>query len=158
MSLKLIASISFVSFGAAVAHLAAATPPARTDHRLAAIAVRQADMKRMREPTSAILDFVKGEHSDVALLRRSAATVQQVAGRMNRLWPAGTGVGVGTSKSRSEIWTEGTAFQRRIAGFQGAAANMARAAATGDKAEVRQQLIAIGAACKSCHDFFRVPH
>jgi cytochrome c556 len=76
---------------------------------------------------------------------------------MPRLFPRGTHVGVGTSRAKPGIWTEPQAFQRRLAGFQAAAAGFARAAATGDKAQIAPQFRAVGAACKTCHDPYQAP-
>jgi cytochrome c556 len=155
MTLKLAAAILFVSLSSAAAHLAVAAPPA--DARLAAVAHRQAQMKRMRDSMKTIVGFAQGAHEDKARLRQAAGTVQQVAGGMHRLWPRGTAVGTGTSKARPQVWTESVAFQRRIAGLRAAAGGMVQAAATGDKARVAAQLRPVGAACKACHDFFQVP-
>jgi cytochrome c556 len=156
MKLKLAAAILFVSLSSAAAHLAVAAPPA--DARLAAVSHRQAQMKRMRESMKAIVGFAQGAHEDAGRVREAAGTLQQVAGGLHRLFPRGTGVGTGTSKAKPQIWTEPVAFQRRIAGLRAAVAGMARAAATGDKAQVAAQMRPVGAACKSCHDFFQVPH
>jgi|SRR5688572_24090399 len=155
MKLKLAAAALLVSLSSAAAHLAAAAPPA--DARLTAVAHRQAQMKRMRDSMKAITGFAQGAHEDAGRVRAAAATVQQVAAGMHRLWPRGTGVGVGTSKAKPQVWTKPVAFQRRIAGLRAAAAGMAQAAATGDRARVAAQLRPVGAACKACHDFFQVP-
>ncbi len=144
-----------VALGTTAAGLAAAPP--RADARLSAVGHRQGQMKRLREATKAIYGFVQGAHDDPAQVRAAAATMQDVGARMDRLFPAGTGVGVGTSRAKPQIWTERTAFQRRIAGLRAAAAGMARAAATGDKAQIGPQFRAVGAACKACHDFFQAP-
>jgi cytochrome c556 len=157
MSPKLIVAMLAVSLGAAAGHLAAAAP-ARPDARVAAVGHRQAQMKRMRESMKTIVGFAQGAHEDSGRLRQAAATLQEVARGIDRLFPRGTGVGVGTSKAKPQIWSEPLAFQRRIAGLRAAAADMAQAAATGDKARVAAQLRPVGAACKSCHDFFQVPH
>lgn len=156
MSLRLIAALLFVSLSSAAAHIAVAAP-AKADARLSAVAHRQGQMKRLRDSMKTIVGFAQGAHEDRAQLRQAAGTLQQVAGGMHRLWPRGTGVGTGTSKAKPQVWTEPVAFQRRIVGLRTAAAAMAQAAATGDKARVQAQLRPVGAACKSCHDFFQVP-
>jgi cytochrome c556 len=157
MNPKLAAAALVLLFGAAAAQIAAAAP-ARPDARLAAVAHRQGQMKRMGASLKAVAGFVQGAHEDRAQLRQSAATVQEVAAGLHRLFPAGTGTGVGTSKARPNIWTERAAFQRRIAGLRTAAAGLVQAAATGDRDRVRPAFRATGAACKACHDFFQVPH
>jgi cytochrome c556 len=155
MKLKLAAAILFVSLSGVAAHLAVAAPP--TDARLAAVAHRQAQMKRLRDSMKTIVGFAQGAHEDKAQLRQAAGTLQQVAAGMDRLWPRGTAVGTGTSKAKPQIWGEPVAFQRRISSLSAAAGAMVQAAATGDKARVQAQLRSVGAACKACHDFYQVP-
>ena len=153
MKLKLAAAILFVSLSGAAAHLAVAAPPA--DARLAAVAHRQAQMKRLRDSMKTIAGFSQGAHEDQARLRQAAATLQQVAANMHRLWPRGTAVGTGTSKAKPQIWGEAVAFQRRISSLRAAVNTMVQAAATGDRARVAAQMRPVGAACKACHDFYQ---
>ena len=115
-------------------------------------------MKRMGAALKAVYGFAQGSNDDVAQVRRNAATIQQVAAGLDRLFPRGTGVGVGTSRARPLIWTEQDAFRRRIQGLRAASAALVQAAASGDADEVRPRFRATGAACKGCHDFFQVPH
>jgi cytochrome c556 len=157
MHSRLVVAALALSLGMIGAHLAAA-PAGRPDARLAAVAHRQGEMKRMGGALKMVAGYAQGANDDVAQLRQAAATIRQVAGGMDRLWPAGTGVGVGTSRAKPQIWSEHDAFGRRIIGLRAAAADLAAAAATGDRAQVRPKFKATGAACKSCHDFFQVPH
>ena len=144
-----------VALGTTAVGLASAQP--RPDARLSAVAHRQAQMKRLRASSKAISGFLQGAHDDAGQVRAAAATFQDVGARMPRLWPAGTGVGIGKSRAKPQIWTERAAFQRRILGFRAAAAGFARVAATGDKARIGPQFRNVGAACKACHDFFQAP-
>ena len=147
-----------VALGTVAVHFAAAAPAARPDPRLGAVAHRQAEMKKMGGALKAVAGFAQGANEDVGQLRQAAATIQQVAAGMDRLFPAGTGQGVGTSRARPNIWAERDAFKRRILGLRAASAALAQAAATGDRDQVRPKFRATGGACKSCHDFFQVPH
>ena len=155
MRMKPIAAILAVALGTTAAGLAAAPPPSRA--ALNAVAARQAQMKRLREATKAINGYLQGAHDDAGQVRAAAATLQDVGARMPRLFPRGTHVGVGTSRAKPAIWTEQVAFQRRISSLRAAAASFARAAATGDKAQIAPQFRAVGAACKACHDPYQAP-
>ena len=155
MRLKPVAAILAVALGTTAVGLAAAPPPSKA--ALNAVGARQAQMKRLREATKAINGYLQGAHSDAGQVRAAAATLQDVGAKMPRLFPRGTAVGVGTSRAKPGIWTEPQAFQRRIAGLQAAAAGFARAAASGDKAQIGQQFSAVGGACKACHDPYQAP-
>jgi cytochrome c556 len=155
LQMRPFAAFLIVALGSTAVSLAAAPPPSKA--RLDAVAARQAQMKRFREAAKAAVGYMQGAHDDVGQVRAAAATLQDVAGRLPRLFPAGTGVGVGKSRAKPQIWTEPVAFRRRIADLQGAAANFARAAATGEKARIGPAFRAVGGACKSCHDFYQAP-
>jgi cytochrome c556 len=155
MKLGPIAALLVVALGSTAVSLAAAPPPSNA--RLSAVAARQAQMKRLREATKAINGYLQGAHDDAGQVRAAGATLQDVGARMPRLFPGGTGVGVGKSRAKPQIWSENVAFQRRIAGFRAAAAGFGRAAATGQKAQIGPAFRAVGASCKSCHDFYQAP-
>jgi cytochrome c556 len=155
---RFVAAALAVSLGTIAVQLAAAPPAAKPNPRLAAVAHRQGEMKKLGGSLKAIAGFAQGANDDVGQLRRSAQTIQSVAAGMDRLFPAGTGVGVGKSRAKPVIWTERDAFRRRIVGLRTASAALAQAAATGDRDKVRPAFRATGAACKACHDFFQVPH
>lgn len=152
--MRTLAALLITVLGSSAVGLAAAPP--RADARLSAVAHRQAQMKRLRDSVKAIHGYIQGAHDDRARVRAAAATLQDVAARMDRLWSAGTGVGTGTSGAKPAIWTERQAFRRRILGFRVAASRMAGAAATGDKAQIGPAFRNVGAACKSCHDPYRL--
>jgi cytochrome c556 len=158
MMSRLVTAGLVLSLGIVAAQLAAASPAARPDPRLAAVAHRQSEMKKMGGALKAVAGFAQGANDDPVQLRLAAATIQSVAANMDRLWPVGTGVGTGTSRAKPLIWSERDAFKRRILGLRTASAALAEAAATGDRDQVRPKFRATGAACKSCHDFFQVPH
>jgi cytochrome c556 len=158
MMSRLVAAALAVSLGTVAVQLAAAPPAARPNPRLAAVAHRQGEMKKMAGALKAVAGFAQGANDDALQLRLSAQTIQSVAAGMDRLFPAGTGVGTGTSRAKPGIWTERDAFRRRILGLRNASAALVHAASTGDRAQVRPAFRATGGACKACHDFYQVPH
>lgn len=158
MSSRIVAAALAVSLGTIAVQIAAAAPAARPNPRVAAVEHRQGEMKKLGGALKAVAGFAQGANEDVAQLRRSAQTIQTVAAGMDRLFPGGTGVGVGDSRAKPAIWTERDAFRRRILGLRSASAALVQAAATGDRDKVRPAFRATGASCKGCHDFFQVPH
>ena len=158
MMSKFVAAALAVSLGSVAVQIAAAPPSARPSPRLAAVAHRQGEMKKMGGALKAVAGFAQGANDDALQLRLSAQTIQTVASGLDQLFPAGTGVGTGTSRAKPAIWTERDAFRRRIVGLRTASAALVQAASTGDRAQVRPAFRATGAACKACHDFFQVPH
>jgi len=154
MTPRFVTAALILSFAGAAAAFAAASP----DPRLGAVAHRQAEMKKMGGALKAVAGYAQGTSDDVGQLRQAAAAARDVAAGLPRLFPAGTGQGVGTSRAKPNIWSERDAFNRRILGLRSASAALALAAVAGNRDEVKPKFRAVGAACKSCHDFFQVPH
>ena len=115
---------------------------------------RQARMKAVGGAMKTLTNFAKGEGTAADAQR--AAAVLAGARNMHLWWPQGTAKGVGDSKASPAIWTDKQRFGQRIAEFRQAAAAMNKAARTGDAAQVRAQLPALGASCKSCHTAFQL--
>ncbi|MDP8912593.1 MAG: cytochrome c [Pseudomonadota bacterium] len=115
---------------------------------------RQARMKALGGSMKTLTGFAKGERT--AADARKAAAVLSAARDMHRWWPQGTAKGAGDSKASPAIWTDKQRFAQRVAEYRQAAAAMDKAARSGDAAQVRAQLPALGASCKSCHTAFQL--
>ena len=61
------------------------------------------------------------------------------------------------SRAKPEIWDKWDEFSKEPAIVKKAAQALADAAKTGDEAEVKTKLKALGDACASCHKNFRLP-
>jgi cytochrome c556 len=70
------------------------------------------------------------------------------------IFPAGSGGG--KSNAKPEIWSKPGDFKMAIANFQKAAANIAEAGMSADRAKVGAAMKALGGACGGCHKAFRV--
>jgi cytochrome c556 len=136
-----------IALSAAHAQRPAPNPAALVDQR-------QARMKAVGGAMKTLTNFAKGEGT--AADARKAGAVLAAAGDMHRWWPQGTAKGVGDSKASPAIWTERQRFGQRLAEFRQASAAMNKAARSGDAAQVRAQLPALGASCKSCHTAFQL--
>lgn len=115
---------------------------------------RQARMKALGGSMKTLTGFAKGEAT--AADARKAGAVLAAARDMHLWWPQGTAKGVGDSKAAPAIWTDKQRFGQRLAEFRQAVAAMDKAARSGDAAQVRAQLPALGASCKSCHTAFQL--
>ena len=115
---------------------------------------RQARMKALGGSMKTLTGFAKGEAT--AADARKAGEVLAAARDMHSWWPQGTAKGVGDSKASPAIWTDKQRFKQRVGEFRQTAAAMNKAARTGDAAQVRAQLPALGASCKSCHTAFQL--
>jgi cytochrome c556 len=127
------------------------------DQKAAQVEERQEAMKTNRDGARTIGAYVKGEGGTVEDVRAAAEKVHGVSVGVLELFPEGTGVGVGDSDAKPEIWQNWAEFQQAAATYQEAANGMVQAAGTGDKAQIAAAFGALGKSCGGCHDHFRVP-
>lgn len=156
MSRKIFGVGAVMILAMAAMQLDAAERSGKPDKRIAAIEQRQAGMKRIGSSMKTLVGFSKGDVADPAQARQAAATIHGLARQLPGWWPAGTAAGVGKSKAKPEIWQQRRQFSQRAAALRAAAAAMERAAGTGDKAKVGEQVKTLGGTCKGCHDLYQV--
>ena len=77
---------------------------------------------------------------------------------MGALYGPGTEKDIGSLKTRvkPEFFQEMPNVGKLATDFNNAAANLAKVAATGDKAAVQKAFGATGETCKACHDKYRM--
>lgn len=144
-----IVAAAVLAVGVLGAGIAAAQDPG------AVIETRKAGLKQAGGAMKAVSEWVKDGNGTPDDVQKAAATLMQVAGAMPNWFPAGTGVGVGKSEAKPEIWKNPADFQAKIAAFQAEAKTFQTVAATGDKAAIGKQLGATGGTCKACHDAYK---
>ncbi len=89
---------------------------------------------------------------------KSANVIQAIANSgMGALFPAGTDKGTGWEATRvkPEFFTNKEGVGKVAMAFNKEANEMAKIAATGDAAAVKEQLGKLGGTCKGCHDDFK---
>ena len=89
---------------------------------------------------------------------KAANAIQAIANSgMGALYLPGTDKGTGWEKTRAkpEIWTEKEKLTKAGGAFNKEANEMAKVAATGDAAAVKEQFGKLSATCKGCHDDFK---
>jgi cytochrome c556 len=90
---------------------------------------------------------------------KAANAIQAIANSgMGALYLPGTDSGTGWEKTRAkpEIWTNKETLGKVATAFNKEANEMAKVAATGDSAAVKEQFGKLGATCKGCHDEFKI--
>ncbi len=120
---------------------------------------RRALMKNNSKTNKIVGAFVKkgkGSAADVAAAGRRLASN---AGKIAALFVKGTSAsdGVGKTRAKPAIWAKWSEFQAAAAKLKSAGENLARVAATGDKAAIKVAAGAMGKSCGSCHKQFRGP-
>ncbi len=120
---------------------------------------RRALMKNNSKTNKIVGAFVKkgkGSAADVAAAGRRLASN---AGKITALFVKGTSLkdGVGETRAKPAIWVNRAAFEAAAGKLKAAGENLARVAATGDKAAIKVAAGGIGKACGSCHKQFRGP-
>jgi cytochrome c556 len=61
----------------------------------------------------------------------------------------------GMTRAKPAIWENMDDFKSKFSDLQDAAADLAEAAATGDRNAIAEQVKATGGACKACHDEYK---
>ena len=138
----------------------ACQPPARaadTDTAMIAkVEHRQEQMKKMGGAMKVLTRFLKNEGATIEEVAGGAAVVVDVSGRIvPELFPAGTGLGIGKSAAKPEIWNEWKDFSQKAEAVTQAASRLGDAARKGDAAAVRELIPALGKSCGACHETFR---
>jgi cytochrome c556 len=85
-----------------------------------------------------------------------ARGVMRWARALPTLFPESTRT-VTPSRARPEIWAGKPDFEAKAAAYAEAAAALAAAAESGDKAAFAARHMATAAACKACHDLYQAP-
>jgi cytochrome c556 len=98
-----------------------------------------------------------GGSPDLGVVRASAATINQLAGKASGWFPEGTGPEVGKTGAKREIWQPQNKvdFALKLRNFQFAAQRFSATAAGNDPNAVKARFADLGGTCKACHDKYR---
>jgi cytochrome c556 len=151
-----------LAFGAAVAAGAALAhedmghvPDTPAGH---AVAARHQNFKQLGGAFKAIIDELKKAAPDKAALAANAQKMNTLAGQQASWFPKGSGPESGAKTgAKPQIWSDPAGFTAAVQRLQGETGKLQQVAAGGDVAALKAQVRDTGAACKNCHDKFRVP-
>jgi len=145
----------FLTIGLVAGVLAAGAFAANTVWADAAadIKYRQTVMKTLGGHMGSIVQILKAGMPAGHLAGHTAA-IKDISVMATDLFPAGSGSG--KTRAKPEIWSKPGDFKMAIASFQKAAAGIAEAGMSGDRAKVGAGMKALGGSCGGCHKPFRV--
>lgn len=115
---------------------------------------RTSVMTTLRGHVGAASMHVRGLVDDNGFLTAHAAGLANGARELRYLFPAGSDVD--ESEALPVIWEQPEEFQKAIDSAQKATAAFSEAVAGGDKAAIGAAFRDVGAACRGCHDRFRL--
>jgi len=148
MKLQKIILVSTATFLAISAGLAVAQFQKSED----AIKYRQSTFTVMGNSFGKINAVVKG---DVPYNKDEVAKNAAIVAMMSTLpWQA-FGPGTEGGKAQSDIWSDNAKFKAASEKMQLAAADLNKAAQSGDLESIKKAFAATGASCKNCHDGVR---
>jgi cytochrome c556 len=155
VALGLFAGLSLAAVGAIAREYVG--PPPTTPGPAAAYA-RQQNFKLQGAAFKAINDELKQDTPNIALIAANAAKLRSIAANLPSWFPRGSGPESGfPTDAKPEVWTDPAGFAAAATRLQVQTSTLQQLAAAGDLAGVRNQAHAVGEACKSCHDSYRVP-
>jgi cytochrome c556 len=162
MSVRLRAAASWLAAlavaGASWAALAHEEGPVPNTPGGKAAAQRHENFKQMGGAFKAILDELKKDTPDKAVIATSAHKVNTLGPNLPTWFPAGSGAETGMKvQTKPQIWSDPKGFAAAAARLKGETGKLDEVAATGDIPAIKTQFAATGQACKNCHDKFRIP-
>jgi cytochrome c556 len=150
----LAASFAAISCGA----LAHAEGPVPNTPGGKAAAQRHENFKQLGGAFKAIMDELKKDTPDKAVVASNAHKVAVLGAALPTWFPNGSGPETGMKvHAKPIIWTDPQGFAAAANRLKVESAKLDQIAATGDMAAVKTQFAATGQACKNCHDKYRVP-
>jgi cytochrome c556 len=141
----------------AVASIGSAAPAPRVN--LAAVMhERHEGMETIGKQFKALHREFDSSAPNVAAVRRSAATIANLARRASGWFPAGTGPERGKTGAKPEIWQPQNKadFAAKLAAFQRSAQGFAGVTRGNDVGGMKKAYADLGGACKACHDKYRM--
>jgi cytochrome c556 len=121
------------------------------------VKARVAGYKQMGAAFKAVTDGIRSGSQTPTILRQSSATIVLAARNQYRWFPVASRPQAGLkTHAKSEIWSDPKGFRARQDAFARQAVVFQKVAAGGDAALIKSEARKLGAACKACHDQYRV--
>lgn len=127
------------------------------DPKAAAVQARQDNFKAIGGAFKALRGELEKDAPDYALIAAKAGDINARARRIGGLFPAGTGTAGGfKTEALPAIWSKPDAFKAAVQRLVDESGKLQGLAAKRNKQAVAAQAMAMGGACKGCHDQFRL--
>lgn len=128
------------------------TPGAR------AVVARQHNYKQLGGAFKALTDELKKDTPDKAVIAANAEKMKGLVDQLPTWYPKGSGPEAHVkTAAKPIIWTDQAEFAAAAARLKDETGKLQQFSVAGDLGPVREQVRAVGGACKNCHDKFRVP-
>ena len=145
-----------LSAGAVQAHDVPAQAPSAPGAKAAW--ARHGAFRQLGGAFKALNDELKKDGPDKGVLTASATKMNALAGQLPSWFPKGSGPESGfKTDAKAGIWTDAAGFAAAATKLQGETAKLNQVAGAGDVNALKAQVRATGAACKTCHETYRVP-
>lgn len=119
------------------------------------IRARIAGFRQLGAAYKAVTDGVRA--NDLAKVRQGANQIAGAARSLPGWFPRGSGPRPGVkTATKAEVWTNASEFRGAASAFSLQALALQRVAAGSDMGAIRSEARKLGAACKGCHDGFRI--
>ncbi len=118
-----------------------------------AIKYRQAYMKALGGHSAAVSLLAKDKFAAEGHLKMHVQAIAQLSKDMLAVFPKGSDFG--ETRAKSEIWQKWDGFKKLVQDNANAAADLLKAAESGNKAEIADRASKLGETCKACHKDFR---
>jgi cytochrome c556 len=133
------------------------TPSAPAAEAPPEIKERHDNFEAIGDAFKAVRGELEKDAPDFALIAAKAGDINTRAVKVQGLFPAGTSTADGfKTEALPAIWEKPEEFKAAGQKLVDESAKLASLAGGGDKAAVAAQAMAMGGACKGCHDQFRL--
>lgn len=123
-----------------------------------AVKDRQAHFKQQGGAFKGVLDELKKDQPDKAVVSANATKLKGLAAQLPTWFPKGSGPEAGVkTAAKPDVWRDPATFSAAAQRLQAETAKLDQLAMAGDMDAVKAQARVVGGACKNCHDKFRVP-
>lgn len=123
-----------------------------------AAAARHENFKQVGGAFKGAMDEARKGAPDVNAIGASAQKLVALSSQLPAWFPRGSGPESGAeTAAKPEIWSDPQGFSAAAKRLQAESAKLQQLASAGDPAAAKAQVMAVGGACKGCHDKFRVP-
>lgn len=122
------------------------------------IKARQDNLKDLGAAFKGVRDELRKPQPAMLQLKASSDQIAKLANEMHAWFPRGTGPESKVeTDAKAEIWDDPQGFESALKKLQAEAPKLQQLAQAEDVNGIKAQVGKLGAACKGCHDTYRVP-
>lgn len=123
-----------------------------------AAAARHENFKQVGGAFKGAMDEARKGSPNTQAIGASAQKLVALSNQLPAWFPKGSGPESGAkTDAKPEVWSDPQGFAAAAKRLQTESAKLQKVAAAGDAGAAKAQVMAVGGACKGCHDRYRVP-